>query len=53
MKREDVVTAVCCREWPVVRGYMIRRCGRCGELPKVEEERVWTGGEVELRNEDR
>jgi len=26
-------TVECCREWPVVFGYPIRRCGLCYALP--------------------
>ena len=26
-----VMTATCCRDWPVVPGYSIRKCGLCGK----------------------
>ena len=31
-----VLTAYCCREWPVYVYYQIRRCGLCGEIPVVD-----------------
>lgn len=30
-----VVTARCCRDWPVVLGYPLRRCGYCGHVPEI------------------
>ena len=33
-----LVTAVCCREWPVTYVARIGRCGFCGERPVID----WT-----------
>ena len=30
-----VVTARCCRDWPVTPLFNIGRCGYCGERPEV------------------
>lgn len=31
-----IVIARCCRDWPVLLGNPIGRCGYCGERPVVE-----------------
>jgi hypothetical protein len=33
-----VVTAVCCREWPVLLGAPIGKCGYCGRVPVIDWE---------------
>ena len=35
------VTATCCRDWPVVIGVQIGRCGYCGERPEIKN---WAWG---------
>lgn len=30
-----IVTAVCCREWPVAPIGRMARCGYCGQVPQV------------------
>lgn len=32
-----IVIAVCHREWPVLLGVQIRRCGDCGTQPVVKD----------------
>lgn len=29
-----IVSRRCCRVWPIVVGYPVRRCGLCGEVPE-------------------
>lgn len=33
----EVVTAICCREWPVTPFFGIGRCGLCGQVPVVKD----------------
>ena len=30
--------ARCCRDWPVYILWQLRRCGECGQLPKIQKE---------------
>lgn len=34
----EIVYAVCCRPWPVIRFGMIRPCGICKETPVVQSD---------------
>lgn len=33
-----IVTAKCCREWPVLAFAKIGRCGYCGQVPVVTDQ---------------
>lgn len=41
-----LVKAHCCREWEVVLGEKVGRCGLCGERPTIELEGVYERLEV-------